>query len=211
MRFGTLGRAAFTSPGQTAELLRVMRIRRVSLISGMHQLLQEKEQRGLRVVNEHLGIDYCSFVFQKACPLRKLFDDRSRYLFETGHTLRWMDEAMRLGGNPYFDPKEFMGGVADQKKTRTTTTIDLGDFVGPAWLLGIGYALGFAALVLERVVAGRRRPAAHRGRRQPLRRARDHLEGRCSGLGRKRQEPLVRVFTADMGLHETRQRRLQQF
>ncbi|XP_077547560.1 glutamate receptor ionotropic, delta-1-like [Haemaphysalis longicornis] len=47
---------------------------RVSLLSSLQRLLSEEDRRALRVVAEHLGIEYCGFAFQKACPLRDLFD-----------------------------------------------------------------------------------------------------------------------------------------
>ncbi|XP_070377464.1 probable glutamate receptor isoform X2 [Dermacentor albipictus] len=122
---------------------------RLSLLTGLG-LVGEEDAHNLRVVRDHLGVEYCGFVFQKGCPLRETFTARSRALFETGHTLRWMSDALRFTLPPYLDPDTFANYDADVWKTPSDQgALNIIDFVGPAWLLAVGYALGLAALLLE--------------------------------------------------------------
>ncbi|KAK8786034.1 hypothetical protein V5799_007600 [Amblyomma americanum] len=64
----------------------------------------------LRVVGDHLGVEYCGFVFQKGCPLRRIVSDRSRALFETGHMSHWTDVTLRITLPEHLRP-EYLGSA----------------------------------------------------------------------------------------------------
>ncbi|KAL3192001.1 hypothetical protein MRX96_018120 [Rhipicephalus microplus] len=49
---------------------------RLSLLTGLAQVGEHKAPL-LRVVKDHLGVEYCGFVFQKGCPLQHTFTNRS--------------------------------------------------------------------------------------------------------------------------------------
>ncbi|KAL1470834.1 hypothetical protein MTO96_040264, partial [Rhipicephalus appendiculatus] len=137
---------------------------RLSLLTGLAQV-GEQEAPLLRVVRDHLGVEYCGFVFQKGCPLHHTFTARSRALFETGHIHRWMSDTLRHTLPAYLDPDTFAHYDADVWKTASDQgALNIIDFVGPAWLLAAGYAMGLTALLLE-LAAVR---AMRRWQRRPL-------------------------------------------
>ncbi|KAH6925395.1 hypothetical protein HPB50_004522 [Hyalomma asiaticum] len=150
---------------------------RLSLLTGL-ELVGEQAAPLLRVVRDHLGVEYCGFVFQKGCPLKHTFTAsysnkgaaspklkhgtfrlcRSRALFETGHIHRWMSDTLRYTLPAYLDPDTLANYDADVwKTTNDQGALNIIDFVGPAWLLAAGYAMGLAALILEHVSVSTRR------------------------------------------------------
>ncbi|KAH8026998.1 hypothetical protein HPB51_001313 [Rhipicephalus microplus] len=52
--------------------------RTLSLLTGLAQVGEHKAPL-LRVVKDHLGVEYCGFVFQKGCPLQHTFTNRYEY------------------------------------------------------------------------------------------------------------------------------------
>ncbi|XP_077520943.1 glutamate receptor ionotropic, kainate glr-3-like [Amblyomma americanum] len=172
---------------------------RMSLVTGM-ELLSEPETMLLRVVGDHLGVEYCGFVFQKGCPLRRIVSDRSRALFETGHMSHWTDVTLRISLPEHLRPEYLVDCRMDPtKKARETVTLTMRDFVGPIWLLGVGYALGLAVLILELAAVAAKRSWRRGLRRRRWLARRRHSAGQWRRLpGRGGMDPLVTIV-ADSG------------
>ncbi|KAL3192000.1 hypothetical protein MRX96_018119 [Rhipicephalus microplus] len=61
-----------------------------------------------------------------------------------------MSDTLRRTLPPYLDPDTFAHYDADVWKTASDQgALNIIDFVGPAWLLAAGYAMGLTALLLE--------------------------------------------------------------